>query len=213
MIRKKYQKGLAELRREYEGFLEIRTGVELGIQPHLSGEIRKYLETYPFDYVIGSVHLVKGKDPFYREELEITDEEMYLEYFRFTLESVKNIDGFHSLGHLDYAVRYGYDGGSSYSYRKYADLIDGILEVLVRKDIALEVNTGGLKCGLGYPNPHPDILRRYREMGGTMVTLGSDAHVPGVLGYGFSEAVRVLKETGFHSVTEFWKGMPVEVPL
>ena len=138
---------------------------------------------------------------------------MYREYFRFTLENVESMEGFHSLGHLDYAVRYGYDRGRGYSYGKYAELIDEILKTLIRKDIALEVNTGGLRYGLGFPNPHPDVLKRYRELGGEMVTLGSDAHVPSGMGYGFTEAACLLKEAGFGSVTEFRRGRPEEIPL
>ena len=209
----KYQAELARLKQQYEGRLEIRTGVELGLQPHLQEKLRQYLENYAFDYVIGSVHLVKGQDPYDRELLDMTDEEMYREYFRFTLENVESMEGFHSLGHLDYAVRYGYDRGRGYSYGKYAELIDEILKTLIRKDIALEVNTGGLRYGLGFPNPHPDVLKRYRELGGEMVTLGSDAHVPSGMGYGFTEAARLLKEAGFGSVTEFRRGRPEEIPL
>ena len=208
-----YQKALQALRQKYEGRLNIYTGVELGLQPQLHEKISRYLKEFSFDYVIGSVHLVKGHDPYERDSLDMTDEEMYREYFRFTLENVESVAGFHSLGHLDYAVRYGYDRGSSYSYRKYADLIDEILKALIRKDIALEVNTGGLRYGLGFPNPHPDVLRRYRELGGTMVTLGSDAHKPDGMGYGFPEAVSLLKEAGFNSITTFHGGKPKEMPI
>jgi histidinol-phosphatase (PHP family) len=208
-----YCRALAGLKREYEGRLEIRTGVELGLQPELQEKIPEYLRRYAFDYVIGSIHLVKGKDPYYRQELDMSDREMYREYFRFTLENLQKNTGFHSLGHLDYVARYGYDHGKACTYQEHAELLDEILKLLVRRDIALELNTGGMRKGLPHPNPHPDILRRYRELGGEMVTLGSDAHRPSDIGSGFAEAVRILKENGFGSVTEFRQGRPVEVPI
>ena len=133
----------------------------------------------------------------------MTDEEMYREYFQSTLETVKKVQCFQSLGHLDYIVRYGYTREKDYSYHKYADIIDEILKELIRKEIALEINTGGLKCGLGFTNPHPDILKRYRELGGTMVTVGSDAHRPEHVGYGFELLTQILTEAGFHYITQF----------
>ena len=86
---------------------------------------------------------------------------------------VESMEGFHSLGHLDYAVRYGYDRGRGYSYGKYAELIDEILKTLIRKDIALEVNTGGPPIRAGIPQSPSGCAERYRELGGEMVTLGS----------------------------------------
>ena len=84
---------------------------------------------------------------------------------------------------------------------------------MIHKGIALEVNSGGLKYGLGFPNPHPDILRRYRQLGGEMVTVGSDAHRPEQVGYGFDTLPGLLWEAGFGYVTLFREGKPEFVKI
>ena len=204
---------IKKLQSEFEGRLEIRLGVELGLQPYLAGRIQTYADAYPFDYVIGSVHLVNGLDPYDRETYPGTDAELYREYFECTLKNIRAVKGFQALGHLDYVVRYGYEREKGYSYQNYADVIDEILRELIFRGIALEVNSGGLKYGLGFPNPHPDILKRYRELGGEMITVGSDAHQPGHVGYGFGLIRDILLDCGFRYFTEFSGHAPFFVYL
>lgn len=208
-----YRKRIEELRERYRGRLEIGLGVELGLQPHLAGRIQAYVRRYPYDFVIGSVHLLEGKDPYNRQDFDLSDQELYEKYFACTLENIRSTEGFHTLGHLDYVVRYGYSREREYSYNKYAEWIDPILQELIHKGIALEVNSGGLKYGLGFPNPHPDILRRYRQLGGEMVTVGSDAHRPEQVGYGFDTLPGLLWEAGFGYVTLFREGKPEFVKI
>ncbi len=210
---KAYWENIQAWKERYRGRLEICLGVELGLQPHLAGRIQAYLRQYPFDFVIGSVHLLEGKDPYYRQDFDLSDQELYQRYFACTLENVRAAEGFHALGHLDYVVRYGYSREREYTYNKYAQWIDPILRELIHKGIALEVNSGGLKYGLGFPNPHPDILRRYRQLGGEMVTVGSDAHRPEHVGYGFDGLPDLLRETGFSYLTLFREGKPEYVKL
>ena len=62
---------------------------------------------------------------------------------------------------------------------------------------------GGVKYGLGFANPHPDVMKRYRELGGEIVTVGADAHRPEHVAYDFEEAGEILKSCGFHYYTEF----------
>lgn len=204
-----YLKKLQELKEQWKGRLDIRFGVELGLQPHLADRIREYAGKWPFDYIIGSVHLVNGLDPYYREQYPGSDSSLYGEYFECTLENIRRPLEIQSLGHLDYVVRYGREKEKAYSCREYAEVIDEILRELIRRGIALEVNSGGLKYGLGFPNPHPDILKRYRELGGEMVTVGSDAHRPEEVGYGFGQVREILLDCGFKYFTEFSDRKPV----
>ena len=92
----------------YAGKIRIRKGIELGLQPHLSESYQKLVSQYPFDFVIGSVHVVHGMDPYYGEIFAgRTDEDVYRETFAATLENLDAISTFDVLGHLDYVVRYG----------------------------------------------------------------------------------------------------------
>ena len=97
-----------ELRKKYAEKLEIRIGIELGLRPHLGAFCREITENYPFDFVIGSVHVVDGKDPYYRDSFPgLSDTEIYRKTFRETIENLKNVEAFDVLGHMDYIVRYG----------------------------------------------------------------------------------------------------------
>lgn len=174
------------------------------MQSHLVRMQEEYVAMYPFDFVIGSMHLLHGQDPYDRKVFEgRTDAEVYEEYFLETLENVKRFSVFQTLGHLDYVVRYGARQAEEYSYSRYADIIDEILKILVQRGCGLELNTGGIKYGLGFPNPHPDILRRFRELGGDIVTVGADAHRPEHVGYAFEQVREYLKNAGFAYVAEF----------
>lgn len=209
-----YHKKINQMREQYGSRIEILMGVELGLQPQLGIRYEQLLAGYPFDYAIGSVHLVNNRDPYYPEAFEdMTDQQAYQAYFENTLENVKAFHGFDSLGHLDYIVRYGRNKGEGYSYIAYAEIIDEILKELIRGEIALEVNTAGLRKKLGFPNPHHDIIRRYRQLGGEMVTIGADAHKPAHIGYDFKCAEEILKQCGFDSYTIFRQRKPAFVKI
>ena len=208
-----YIKELLQLKSEYQDQIHVRPGVELGLMTHLKEQLEDYVSSWPFDYVIGSIHLVRRMDPYFPEFYEgRTSQEAYLEYFETTLENVRLHNCFDALGHLDYVVRYG-PTRSCYPSNVYAEVIDEILRVLVQKGIALECNTAGLKHGLGFPHPHADIIRRYLELGGEMITLGSDGHQPAHLGYAFDTIGDYLKACGVRYQTVFCNRKPELIPL
>lgn len=209
----RYFRELKALQEEYSGRIRLRVGIELGLKAGEEDRIRACAAGYDFDYIIGSIHLVENKDPYERGLFDMSDGELYELYFRTAMENLERCSGFQAFGHLDYIVRYGYQKEKEYSYAKYADLIDGILIHLIDRGIALEVNTGGLRCGLGFPNPHPDVLKRYRELGGELITIGSDAHTPDYIGYMFPQVCDLLRECGFRYVTEFINKNPNNTPL
>lgn len=199
-----YFEELRLLRAKYQERIEVRIGVELGMQPHLHLYSKQITGGYPFDYVIGSVHCVGGKDPYYPEFFEgRSDKEAYRETLQETIKNLKEIEDFDVLGHLDYVVRYGSKKEESYSYKTFSDEIDTILKFLIENGKGLEINTGGWKYGLPFAHPHPDILRRYKELGGEIITIGSDAHKPEHVGYDFQKAKELLCENGFVFCTEF----------
>lgn len=193
-----YKEKLFALKDKYRKDLEIRFGIELGLQPHLRNYFRKLLSEYPFDFVIGSSHLVHGFDPYYREFFDGKEEEAcYREYFQSILENLDTFDGMDVYGHIDYIVRYGPNKNRDYSYEKYQDILDTILKRIISLDKGIELNTGGYHYGLGEPNPCTAVIRRYRELGGELITIGADAHTPDKIGYDFTRAAQVLSDCGF----------------
>ena len=215
---------MQKLQEEYAGKLNIRIGIELGLRTYLKDYYEELTKKYPFDFVIGSVHNVPYKkdaegnilytDPA-AEKLftDRTDKEAYRLMMETTLENVRTSDCFQTLGHLDYVVRYGKSREKEYSYTDYADIIDEILKLLIEKEKGLEVNSAGLKYGLPFAHPHPDVLKRYRELGGEIITIGADAHTPDKIAYAFDKAATVLENCGFRYYTVFKDHKPKFISL
>ena len=94
-------------------------------------------------------------------------------------------------------VRYGPNKDKNYTYEAYKDVIDPILSYLVENEKGIELNTAGLVKGLKNPNPCKEIIKRYRELGGEIITIGSDSHTPDTLGAHFDKAAEILTDCGF----------------
>ncbi|MBD5463992.1 MAG: histidinol-phosphatase HisJ family protein [Lachnospiraceae bacterium] len=200
---------LATLKGRYADKIKILFGVELGLQPHLRRELALYAKSFPFDFIIGSSHICNGKDPYYPYFFEgRSDEEAYREYFSSILDNLKAFSNFDVYGHLDYVVRYGKSKDAEYSYEKYKDILDRILETLLEKEKGIELNTGAIGSGLKELNPCTGILKRYKELGGEIITIGSDAHEHGAIARGFDRAAQVLTECGFKYYTTFENRSP-----
>lgn len=200
---------LANLKEKYSGKIQLLFGVELGVQPHLRRELAVYAKSFEFDFIIASSHLCNRKDPYYPYFYENrTDEDAYREYFSSILDNLKAFSNFDVYGHLDYVVRYGKTKDADYSYEQYKDILDKILETLIEKEKGLELNTGAISYGLRDLNPCTGILKRYRELGGEIITVGSDAHEPGAIARGFAQAADVLTACGFQYYTTFEKRTP-----
>ncbi len=209
-----YLAGFQRQREKYGDRIKLRFGVELGIQPHLAGELSAYVRQYDFDFVIASSHLCNRKDPYYPYFFEgRSEEEAYGEYFASVLDNLRKFLDFDVYGHLDYVVRYGPGKDTAYGYGAYRDVLDAILRLLVENGKGLEINTGGIGYGLRELNPCTDIIRRYRELGGEIVTAGSDAHAPGRIAEGFDRAAEILKSCGFKYYTVFSKRIPEHIRL
>lgn len=204
-----YFQKLLHLKKIYKGKIDLRIGVELGLQTNLSVNLKDYTAKYPFDFIIGSTHVCQGMDPYYPEFYEGRSEaDAYLSYFESELENIKTYDCYDVAGHLDYVVRYGPNKNTFYDYKTYADIFDEMLKTLIAKGKGIECNTAGFKAGLGHPHPTEDILKRYKELGGEILTLGSDAHCPEHLAYAFDSIAPVLKECGFKYYTTFKERKP-----
>lgn len=205
---------LTRLKGEYAGRFDVRIGAETGLEPHLSGRLKEFVQKKPYDFIIGSTHLVHGVDPYYPEYFDgITDREGFLRYFEYALESVKVCTDFDVYGHLDYIVRYAPQKDKNYSYAAFYEPIDAILKTLIANGRGIELNMGGLVRGMKAPNPSAEIIKRYREMGGEIVTVGSDAHKACDIGCFFENAREILTNAGFEYYTVFRNRRPEFVRL
>ena len=209
-----YKKDFLKMKDKYEGQIDLRFGVELGLQPHLGSFLQSYAREHDFDFIIGSNHLCAGFDPYYPDFLfDRTQEEALELYLEDTLANIRVFPDIDSCGHLDYVARYLPDRERIYNYGSFSDLIDPILRELITRGIALEINTAPLTKGMPYFNPLPDILARYREMGGELITVGSDAHVPERIAGRFEETAGILRSLGFRYYAIYKERKPQMLPL
>ncbi|MBQ2802770.1 MAG: histidinol-phosphatase HisJ family protein [Lachnospiraceae bacterium] len=204
-----YLYDLIRYKEKYADQIRILFGVELGLQPEVMRQNAIYAKTHDFDFIIGSSHLCHGKDPYYPYFYEgRSEEEAYREYFTSILENIRKFSNFDVYGHLDYVVRYGPNKDKEYSYDKYKDILDQILLLLIDKGKGIEVNTGGVKSGLKELHPCTAILKRYHELGGEIITIGSDSHDSQNIAAHFDRARQILLDCGFQYYTIFEKRIP-----
>ena len=202
------------LQTRYEGQIQIRQGIELGLQPQVCQKNNAVTAAFPFDFVIGSSHVVHNMDPYYSEYYEGRDEtSAYMEYFEAILENLHTDADFDVYGHLDYVVRYGPHKNSYYSYKKFSGIIDEILIRLIDMGKGIELNTAGFKAGLGHPNPTEEILSRYHGLGGEIITIGADAHAPEHVAFAFDKVPKILQDAGFRYYSVFSARKPEFFPI
>lgn len=211
---KSYFTELSDLREKYKNEIKILFGIELGLQTHLSEQLQEFASSYDFDFIIGSSHLCNRKDPYLKSYFEGRSErEGYQEYFSYITECVHTIPSFDVYGHLDYVLRYGPNRNKEFTYDSYREYIDPILKAIISSGKGIELNSSGYAYGLGAPHPCQDILKRYRELGGEILTIGSDAHDPSHIAGSFSKAEKLLKECGYTHYCVFEKRRPTFYPF
>ena len=199
-----------KLQQQWKEKIDIRIGIEMGFQPQVVNEIKETVVKYPFDFVINSVHIIDCLDPYvktyYRGK---TKQQAYERYLQEILCSISSYDNFDIIGHIGYVARYGDFEDKPLRYNNYSDLLDQILKVAINKSKGIEINTSGLRGDLHCTIPGYDIFKRYYELGGEIVTIGSDAHFTQHIGHSFDEALEHLKQIGFKYVAHFEGRRPV----
>jgi histidinol-phosphatase (PHP family) len=191
-----------QARQEFEGRLVVRAGIELG-EPHLyRAECQALLQSYPFDYALGSLHWVGDEVVFDRRYFRRPADEAYGLFFE-ELECMTRAGGFDVLSHFDVVARVGAPLYGGYDPRRHAEVIRAVLKNCIDHGIALDLNTQGLRNRCQLLTPGVEILRWFREMGGERVTLGSDAHTPDDIAANFDAALDALRAAGLNTVTQF----------
>lgn len=208
-----YFQKMIELQEEYRDQIDIRIGAEIGMQPYLAEYYQDFMAQHPFDFVIGSVHSVLEHDVALDFFQKHSDPEGYKIYFEEMLQDVQKIKSYDVLGHLDYIVRYSNQGSKGFDLNDYMDIIEEILKQVIAHGKGIEMNMSGLKYGLGAPHPQPEIIKRYRELSGEIITVGADGHIPEHIAYDYHLADDILKSCGFKYYTEFKGRKPLFVKI
>ena len=190
---------------EIEGLKEkfpsivLLKGVEIGIQPISLGAIRDFMGKHAFDTVIASMHFVRGTDPFHRTYYQGYDfKQAYGIYLEDILSCISVFPDFDILGHFDYVARYSPYLEHEVSMKVFGDVLDPILKILAQNGKTLEINTKTYqKFQYGTPTLDKNVIRRFRELGGEAVSLGSDAHSDEKIGEQFGIYTDILRQCGF----------------
>ncbi len=213
----KYFESIEEIKQKYKCRLKVLTGIEIGVMHDTIDENRKIARQYNFDYVLASVHVVDGMDPYkldyYNNKTKYQAFERYLQEIYRVITLFNDFDMF---GHFDYVIRPADYPDRSLRYSDHSDIFDSIFKELVSKGKGFEINTGSYRDrtdGKKLAEYDISILKRYRELGGELVCLGSDAHRPQHIGLKFSRFSELIKEAGFKYTVHFERRKPVFTKL
>jgi histidinol-phosphatase (PHP family) len=192
-----YIKEFKRCREKYGKQISIKLGVEFGMQVHTINQFQKDFDQYPFDFVILSCHQVNDKE-FWNQDFQKgkNQDEYNRRYYEEILNVISKYEDYSVLGHLDMIKRYDEEG--EYPFEKVKEIISEILMITIEKGKGIEVNTSSFRYGLTDLTPSRDILKLYRELGGTVITIGSDAHEEKYVGHKIAYVKDELKKIGFN---------------
>lgn len=215
-VTRKYFEDIEALREEFRGKIEIIAGIEAGFTPGDEAETAARLAELPFEYVINSVHICHGLDCYWAGYFDgYTKERAYGEYLDAVRASLDAPYPFHTVGHLGYISRPAPYEPKKLVYEEYADKLDDILRTMIARDKILELNSSvaSLEKEGEICLPHPSVLRRYRELGGKLITFGSDSHARGRMGKNYDKVAELAKSEGFAEWTIVKNGKPKGVKI
>ena len=169
-----YRNEILRLRDKYHTQIAILFGIEFGFDKRAEEHYAEVVAKYNFDYVINSVHLIVDKDCCYPSVWEKrTPQDVYKIYLDNLHNSVGYSFPWQIVGHIGYPMRYA-PCGAKLHYDDFSKELDEILKLIIAQNKILEINSSTKGRGISLPNDV--ILQRYCELGGKLVSFGSDAH-------------------------------------
>ena len=208
---------LDDLKPIYNGRIELICGTELGQPLQNLDAALKIVGDPRLDFIIGSHHMNKGKDDFYWLEYQNMDSsEIYAlldDYFKEVLEMCE-WGQFDVLGHLTYPLRYIVERSNvQVDMKRYDDIIREIFCTLIKNGRGIEINTSGLRQPIGKTLPEFEYVKLYHDLGGEILTVGSDAHRKADIGAGIEDGIRIASEAGFEFLTCFRRHSPYMISI
>lgn len=199
---------------KYKDKIKILKGLELG-EPMHNPELTKIALSYGnFDFILASVHNIRNTQDFYHFQFTKDNVDEYLtKYFKEVLETA-SFKYFDSFAHLTYPIKYIIEKTNiDYKIEKHIPVIDEIFKTLISNNKALEINTSGMRSAMNCTLPDMQIIKRYRDLGGEFITIGSDSHNVYDVGKNIADAVALAKQCGFEFQTIFENHKPIQIQL
>lgn len=208
-----YTKEINRLRGIYSGQISIKKGVEIGLQPHIKQKCMDFVAKNDFDFAICSMHTSDKLDIYHGHFFEgKTPKQAYAKYFEELYNSIENNPYYSVLGHYDLLKRHVKHDGDKIMKENF-DIIEATFKRVIEDGKGIEINASGFKYNLGHTLPTRDFLQLYKELGGEIITTGSDSHGTGYIADHFDYVYHLLKETGFRYITTFDKMKPQFVKI
>lgn len=208
-----YFENIERIKYKYKDKIKVLAGIEMGLMPDTIDENLQIIRQNNFDYVLASVHVVDGMDPYMMDYYnDKTKQEAYERYLEEVHKIITLINDFDMFAHLDYVIRPAGYSDRTLSYCDHSDIFDSIFKELISRGKGFEINTGSYRDrtdGKKLAEYDINILKRYKELGGEMVCLSSDAHIPEHIGLKFSQFTELVKEAGFKYTVHFEQRNPV----
>lgn len=204
------EKYLAEFKRCEKVFgdkIKMKFGMEFGMQTSTVEEFQKLFNDYDFDFIILSCHQVDNQEFWtYEYQDTHTQAEYHQRYYQEILDVMKIYDDWSILGHLDMVKRY--DKWGEYPFENVRDVIAEILKLVIDKGKGIEINTSCYRYNLPDLTPSHEILKLYKDLGGEILTIGSDSHAENHLAVKIKETQAELARLGFENIYTFDKMKP-----
>ena len=208
-----YVGAVTEAREKYP-MLTVGCGLEMGIQPHLSDRLQEAIGSHRWDFIIGSIHIINNLLVYNGEFAADRDKKQtYREYLERVFQAVKAAPSFDILGHIDLIRRDNTYNDRALLWKDFPDELDAILRELIKRGSGIEINTASVRYGLEGFHPHISVLKRYRELGGEIITCGADSHYVFHAGSNLREAYQLLVDAGFKYISTFDKRILHQIPL
>lgn len=183
-------------------------GVEIGQSTQALERANGVISSHEWDFVIGSLHNMKNDYDFSLIDYSTRNvDKTFKDYFEELYDTAK-INNFSVLGHLYYPIRYVLAQGLELDLSKYDAEMHDILKVVAQNGKGIEVNLKGFDPAKGNLIPNLKYVKMFREVGGEIITVGSDGHTPDAVGQYVTEATEMIKEAGFNYVSKFRKMKP-----
>lgn len=207
-----YHNALITLSEAYKGKIKIVKGIELGLQKKVLALCSKTVHSFNYDFILGSFHCAEDKElyggDFFQEK---TAAQSYIDFYSYVFDCLSVFKDYSVLAHFNIIDRYAKVIPKDFIYM---DIVESILKMMIEDGKGIEINTSSFRYGMKQRmTPSLEILRRFKALGGTIITVGSDAHFPGDIGYKLDYMPEYLKSEGFRYITTFDQLKPIQNKL
>ena len=204
-----YLAGFLKYKEIYQDKITLKFGIEFGVQAHHKRYFDEIFEKYPFDFALLSFHQIEDKELWNGDfQYGKTQDEYNRIYYEEMFKTINVFDNYSVLAHIDLMRRY--DANGEYPFEKSREQVEEILKFIIENGKGIEVNTSSFRYNLSDLTPSRDILKLYRQLGGEIITVGSDSHRAEHLGAKIPYVREELKDLGYKYFTTFEKMKPIQ---